>query len=106
MADDTKQRTVKVRCAIPNGIELRVFKEGHDDGSGTRRMVVDTAHPPIVLAGPGAIAAGTLAPEGLGETEVPADLWDLWLKQNQNSPLVTSGQVTGPDQKAATDERV
>lgn len=82
MAEEQK-RTVPVMCGIPGGVELRVFAPGYDDGTGLQNR-------PRVVAS--AILKGPTAGEPT-QTDVDAEVWDAFLKQNEKNPLITSGQV-------------
>lgn len=86
---------VKVACYIPNGVSIARYAAGHDDGTGKRppRRVGE----PIALKGPDATLAGAGNTEAKqaepGITEIDAEWFDGWLKENENSPMVTSGFV-------------
>lgn len=85
--------TTQVACTLPGGTELRLCREGHDDGSGARRL--RQYGPAVALNGP---QRG--APDGaVGLTDVDAAFWAKWSEQNALSPLVTSGCV-----RAASEE--
>jgi hypothetical protein len=83
--------TVKIACKIPNGIKLRLMKEGYDDGtgSGVRPQVVDGAA--VTLAGPSSLHAGAGNTEARGQphgvTEVDAGWWARWHEQNKEGIL-------------------
>jgi hypothetical protein len=90
------RETVKVLCSVPNGIELRTYAPGYDDGTGTGNQIAPRVGDVITLAGPSALMAGVNAPEGVPvETEVDAAAWGRWLDQNEKHqhPLIASGQV-------------
>lgn len=97
------ERSIKVRCSVPNGIELRLFAEGHDDGTGHRPM--RPTGDPVILRGPSSLDGGI---SGTGtdavENEIPANFWQAWREQNWQNPLVTSGQIVPvEDRKADAD---
>lgn len=97
MADERK--TVRVACTIPNGLELRIQREGHDDGSGVRHMVY--VGDPVVVRGPEATSAGVNQPAGeLVTTEVDAGFFATWLAQHENDPLVTQRAIYAIDDAA------
>lgn len=81
------RRTVKVMCSIPNGVELRTFGPGYDDGTGTGNQIAPRVVDSIVLRGPPALSAGVNSPEGYPvETEVDAEAWDRFMEQNKKVP--------------------
>lgn len=90
-----KRRMVRVACLVPNGIMIRLQKDGPDDGGG--RSVVVHDGPGVRLNGPSGhnTGAGATAPEGMepGYTEVDAEWFEAWLKQHRLDPLVTGKHV-------------
>lgn len=74
---EEKRNTVKVGCTVPNGLELRLYKLGHPDESGSRRQVPEG--PTVTLRG--------------AETPVDAEFWRAWLAQNERTTFVTEKQV-------------
>lgn len=97
---EDRRRTVKVMCSIPNGVELRTFAPGYDDGTGTGNRMQQRVTGTVLLKGPSSLDAGVNAPSGVPvETEVDAEFWDTWLNQNEKNTLLTTGAVAGPDQK-------
>ena len=101
--------TVRVACTIPNGIELRLYREGHDDGTGTKPRVPDGD--PVFIPGPnstptGAHATGTLQPV---VTEINAHCMRGWLEQNEKNPFVVRGSImiekVGPVSLASDDKK-
>lgn len=93
MTEDRK--TVTVLCRVPNGIMLRLTKQGFDDGTGFKPQIWDGAG--VRLNGPSALHTGAGAPEGVHldpvETEVDAEWFGKWLAQNAKNPLVVDGAV-------------
>jgi hypothetical protein len=94
---------VKVACSVVNGVMIRLYKEGYDDGTGDgiKPMVKDG--PGVRLRGPSALYAGTanaggddLVPE---ITEVDAEWFAEWMKQNAQNPMVTFGAIRVADEK-------
>lgn len=94
--------TIKVACRVVNGIKLRLFKQGFDDGTGDgqRPTVVDGAA--VTLKGPSSLntGAGATAPSGLEPVinEVDQDFITRWLEQNAENPLRLQGMVYLADQ--------
>lgn len=86
---------VRVACSVPNGLAIRLFKVGYDDGTGHNPMIWDG--PGIRLNGPSALQAGTNNTTGEliepGITEVDAEWWGLWLAQNAQNPFVGEHMV-------------
>lgn len=84
----------RIGCRIVNGVKLRLFKEGYDDGTGKCQIVADGDA--VTLAGPAARQAGTTAP-GHGEpciTLVSDEWWQRWLAQNKGkNPLFDLGHI-------------
>lgn len=88
---------VKVACTVPNGITLRLYKSGYDDGTGdgVKPMVYDGDQ--VRLAGPSSLHTGAHA-TARGDieptlTEVDGEWWAKWIKQNENNPAVTGGHI-------------
>jgi hypothetical protein len=75
--------TVHVACKLPNGLVLQLQKRADDDK--TSIAVGDQ----IVLKG--AQQAHLIG--GYGITEVAADFWEAWLKQNQEYGPVRLGLI-------------
>ena len=90
----------RIACSIVNGIKLRLFKEGFDDGTGKCQVVA--YGDPVTLNGPSARAAGTSAPSA-GEpciTLVSDEFWDQWRGQNEGkNPLLDLGHIYDLDAK-------
>ena len=85
---------VKVACRVPNGISIRRFKHGYDDGTGYKPMIPDGL--PVFLPGPSSLHTGvgnTSADADPVVSEVDAEWWAAWLEENKLNPLVTSEQV-------------
>lgn len=91
------RRNVRIACSVPNGIMIRLSRQGYDDGTGdgVRPMIGDG--PPIRLAGPAALHTGVNATsgEGLepGVTPVDAEWWAKWVDQHKLDPLIVGGYV-------------
>lgn len=102
MADE-KPDMVKVACSIPNGLELHLFVQGFDDGTGVKPMHRDYTQPRVFLSGPNSIGAGVgntmLNGAEPVHTEVPAPFFETWLKQNENNPLVVKGLIAQVDKE-------
>ena len=92
MPETPEKPKVKVACSVPNGLAIRLFKVGYDDGTGdnVKPMIGDGAG--VRLNGPSALhtGAGNTSPTDLepGITEVDAEWWGKWLAQNQQNPFV------------------
>ena len=88
----------RIACDVVNGVKLRLFKEGPDDGAGKRPPVIDGEA--VVLKGPSARAAGTCSP-AIGEpciNLVSDEWWDKWVAQNRGvNPLLDLGHVRDID---------
>ena len=88
---------VKVACHVVNGLMIRLFKRGWDDGTGdgVAPMVVDG--PGVRLTGIHAIHAGAGNTEAKtrppGITEIDGEWFDRWLVQNQQNPFVKDGMI-------------
>ena len=89
---------VKVACHLVNGMMIRLFREGYDDGTGdnVRPMIVDG--PGVRLNAPEGKLAGTGDPSGgkhlpPGITEVEENWMRAWLKQNAQNPFVAEGLI-------------
>jgi hypothetical protein len=92
--EKTERRMVRVACLVPNGIMIRLQKDGRGD-AGVPVLVQDG--PGVRLNGPSTrnTGAGTTAPEGMepGYTEVDAEWFKAWLDQHKMDPLVTGEHV-------------
>ncbi len=90
-------RTVKIACLIPNGIYVRLYKSGFDDGTGDG--VKPTVHdgPAVRLNGPSPLhtGVGNTDPVDIepGFTEVDAEWWEKWVEQNAINPAVATKQI-------------
>lgn len=88
-------KTVKVACRVPNGVLIRLQKDGPDDGTGKPFVAHDG--PAIRLAGPSSIHTGAGDPFGStlepGYTEVDAEWFARWLDQHKLDPMVTQGFI-------------
>lgn len=85
----TKARVV---CRVPNGITLRRFAPGPDDGTGSRPMVQVAS---VTLAGPSALmaGAGNSSPNQTVVNEVDREWIEGWLEDNRDTELVRGGHV-------------
>jgi hypothetical protein len=92
---EEKRDPVKVTCGLPNGIELRVYGPGHDDGTGTGNAIAPRVVDSFVLRGPSAVNSGVINPAEPVVNDVPADFWDAWTAQNEKQPptFLSSGQI-------------
>jgi len=102
--------TVTVACKLPNGLDLMICEEftTHEAvmGGGTREV---KAFRPT---GRGFHVKGNSAPHGVQihtpggyalTTGIDADMWDAWLAQNKESPLVKNHMVFAlPREDSAT----
>lgn len=93
--------TVTVAYKGPHGLDLRVFRMDpfHEPvlGGGTRETkrgvetkrvtIKGVAHPINLPPGAEMIGGYALTPN------VDADFWELWLSQNKDSQIVTSGMI-------------
>lgn len=91
--------TVTVACKTPNGIIMRVFKmvKASEQIMGGGSRDIEVAEPmgePITIYGNRApwgeqpkceVVAGYALTRG-----VPKDFWELWVKQNEQHPLVVN----------------
>jgi hypothetical protein len=90
-------KLVKVACHVPNGIMIRRYKAGFDDGTGdnVKPMVHEGAA--VRLNGTGALQTGAGSthrddiPPGI--TEIDAEWWAAWLGENAGNPLVTGKYI-------------
>jgi hypothetical protein len=81
MAEE-KRKLVRVACLVPNGLLIRRFKPGPEDGGGALVAV----GPGIRLNGPSSLHTGVGSTERKeldpGITEVDAEWMDAFLAQN------------------------
>lgn len=95
----------RIGCRIVNGVKLRLFKEGYDDGTGKCPIVPSGEQ--VTLAGPSARDAGTCAP-GEGDpsiTMVSDAFWKDWVAQNKGkNPLFDLGHIYDFDAGSAEAE--
>jgi hypothetical protein len=86
---------VKVACRVVNGIRIKRFKAGYDDGTGKQPLTADG--PGITLAGPSALHAGAGNPHAEGAepgiTLVDKEWVEGWLEENKQTQLVDDGFV-------------
>lgn len=82
----------RVVCRVPNGITLRRFAPGPDDGTGAHPMVqvgsVTLAGPPALMAG-----AGNSSPNVTVVNEVDREWIEGWMEENRDTELVRGGHV-------------
>jgi hypothetical protein len=94
-------KTVTVACRLPNGLDLRLFRmEEWDEpvmGGGFRKTKRAVQYGEVVTLKGTAVPFGsapTASPHGYALTHgVPADVWEQWLEQNKQSPIVLNHQV-------------
>lgn len=88
---------VKVACRHTNGLTIRLFRKGYDDGTGSGYQPIVADGAPVKLNGPSPLHAGagaTARPDlEPGITEVDRGFMELWLNQNRLNPFVTRGMV-------------
>lgn len=93
--EEKKRPTVKVACMVPNGLVVRLYREGRDRVSGAPCAEPDG--PAIRLNGTSALhtGAGSTSRDDLppGITEVDQEWWDAWLRQNEKGAVVLTRQV-------------
>jgi len=97
---EQERKTVKIRCGVANGIELQLWKQGFDDGTGVKPTVVDGL--PVRLKGPSGLRAGvgnTNLKDLIEVTEVDAEWWSKWLAQNAKNPMVEMGFIGPVEEK-------
>jgi hypothetical protein len=86
---------VRIGCKQVNGLLLQLWTDGPDDGTGTKTKAKDG--PAIRLQGINARAAGVGNTEPVndhGVTEVDAEWWDKFLKQNSgHNALLDQGVI-------------
>lgn len=95
----------RIGCRIVNGVKLRLFKEGYDDGTGKRPIVPSGEE--VTLRGSSARDAGTCA-SGEGDpriTMVSDAFWENWVAQNNGkNPLFDLGHIYDFDAGSAEAE--
>ena len=94
---------VRVACRIPNGISIRLYKTGWDDGTGDGVKPTVPDGPFVRLAGPSSRLTGAGATNRLdlepSITEVDADWMNKWIEQNRGkNPFLDTGliYIVGP----------
>lgn len=101
--------TVTIGCRLPNGLTLEVgYKVSHERSGGApfARYVKGKDYATFTLKGtnqhliirgpdgrPFATAPNQRNREPFINENVPKDLWDRWVKEHQDSPLLASGQL-------------
>jgi hypothetical protein len=87
----------KIACRQVNGVRIRLFKPGYDDGTGDGVKPIVGDGPLVLLRGPSPVHAGAGDTGSLSSApvinEVDADFADKWFAQNENNPLVKQGFV-------------
>jgi hypothetical protein len=92
---------VSVACKVPNGLVLRVFKSRKEHqqvmGGGSREVEVNyQVGEGFKVNGPKPLSAqpNFAMPGGYALTHnVPADVWESWLKANEDSVMVKNKQI-------------
>lgn len=98
---------VKVLCRIVNGVTIKRYAEGFDDGTGKKPLApIDRG---VTLNGPSALHAGAGNAGGEssepGETIVDKEWIEAWLKENEKTLFVTGGFIEIiPDSEIPDDE--
>jgi hypothetical protein len=93
------RNTVTVACKLPGGLELRVYdwqEESEACPAGYRTVKVARPRDEVAVLRGCAVPAGYHADfivGGYAITNVPKDLWDLWLEQNKDAAYVRNGLV-------------
>jgi hypothetical protein len=95
---------VKVACHLVNGMNIRLFRQGYDDGTGDNVRQVIQDGPGVRLNGPDGKSAGVGDPAGgkhlpPGVTEVDEEWARKWLAQNKLNPFVAEGLIYIVDDK-------
>ena len=92
---------VSVACKVPNGLVLRAFKSRKEHqlvlGGGSREVEVNyQVGEGFKVNGPKPLSAqpNFAMPGGYALTHnVPADMWESWLKANEDSAMVKNKQI-------------
>lgn len=111
--------TVVIGCRMPNGLTLRIFEEFEDyeqTQSGVNRIVkrFEPTGEMVVIKG-NALDIAKLQNQELPDYQimngfaltanVPRAFWELWEKQNHDSPLLRSGLIFAqPTENRARDD--
>lgn len=87
---------VKVLCRIVNGVTIKRFKPGYDDGTGKQPPApidggITLNGPSGLFAGAGNSDAGRMPEPGV--TIVDKDWVEAWLKENETTAFVTGGFI-------------
>lgn len=89
--------TVKIGCRMINGVALRLFKKGFDDGTGDGVQPTVSDGPLVRLRGPHPVHAGAGDTSALHcepvINEVDAEFWAKWAEQNAANPIFAQGYV-------------
>lgn len=97
---------VKVLCRIVNGLTIKRYAEGFDDGTGKKPLVPIDAG--ITLNGPSALHAGAGNTDGSGSepgvTIVDKEWIEAWLTANEKTLFVTGGYIEIVPDSEITDE--
>ena len=97
-------RTVTIACNIPNGMTLRVCAPQTQSepvlGGGMRDVTVFRETARVTVKGPArpklhddSFEYPVLDKNGFALTQVSADLWEAWLRDNQTSLAVVNGCI-------------
>ena len=93
---DDERKTVTVYCRVVNGVTLRLFHMGHDDGTGSGYHPIVSAGRDVFLRGPSARGAGVQQRADMSvvvANEVDADFWTQWHAVHMNDPLSRQGMI-------------
>lgn len=97
-------KMVKVYCGQINGLMIRLFKKGYDDGTGDGVSPMVADGPGVQLNGPSSLNTGAGATDRRdlppGETWVDSEWIARWMEQNAQNPFVTGGLIyVGPEEE-------
>lgn len=114
-AKDSRGETVTVACKLPHGIVLRAFvmrEQSETTPQGSREVKVAEQIPGEFTV------LGNSYPEGMAPRArmegtfaltpgCPKELWERWLKDNKNSPMVVNGLIFahGTERSAIAESR-
>lgn len=78
---------VTIGCKLPHGLVIRLYSKSEgEDG----KPVMATNSEPVKLNG----ANDPKAIFGFGLTQVDAEFWEAWIKQNPTFPAIKNGLIT------------
>jgi hypothetical protein len=83
---------VVVGCKLPHGLIIDLYEPGTNE-HGQKIMLAK--HQPVTLKG----ANSSNIVGGFGLTEVDAEYWDAWAKQNAKFPAVVNGLIFAQDRR-------